>query len=178
MFRNLLQGRPFGHPLHPMIVHLPIGLWMLSFVFDIASRIADDGNWLVRGAYYTMVAGTIGALLAASPGFADFSDMPRDRRGRRVAVWHMVLNLAAVVLYLINIWLRRDDLDRAEVASIPVILSLLDVGLVIVSGYLGWIMLYSDGIGVGRHRRKTSMREEMQSTQVIGAPPGGRGTYI
>ena len=35
MLKQLLQGRPFGHPLHPILVHLPIGLFFLSFAIDV-----------------------------------------------------------------------------------------------------------------------------------------------
>ena len=32
----LLAG-PYGHPLHPMLVTVPIGAWVAATVFDLAS---------------------------------------------------------------------------------------------------------------------------------------------
>ena len=36
----LLAG-PYGHPYHPMLVTAPIGAWVASLVFDIASRLVS-----------------------------------------------------------------------------------------------------------------------------------------
>ena len=36
MLKAFLQGKPFGHPLHPALVHFPIGLFVLSLILDIA----------------------------------------------------------------------------------------------------------------------------------------------
>jgi hypothetical protein len=32
---NLLSGTPIGHPLHPLLVTVPIGAWSSSIVFDL-----------------------------------------------------------------------------------------------------------------------------------------------
>jgi len=67
----------------------------------------------------------------------------------------MVLNLAVVVLYLINLGVRYGQLDAAHVPTLPLVLSLGSMGMLTVSGYLGGMMVYDDGIAVGRHRRWT-----------------------
>ncbi len=35
---------PYGHPFHPMLVTVPIGAWVCSVVFDIATRVAHHGS--------------------------------------------------------------------------------------------------------------------------------------
>jgi uncharacterized membrane protein len=37
MLKAFLQGKPFGHPLHPALVHFPIGLFVLGLILDLAS---------------------------------------------------------------------------------------------------------------------------------------------
>ncbi len=37
---TVLAG-PYGHPFHPILVTVPIGAWVASLVFDVASRIQD-----------------------------------------------------------------------------------------------------------------------------------------
>jgi len=151
--KDLLQGKPLHHPLHPLLVHFPIGLFFFSFVLDLASLIFREAPGLVAGAYYSMALGLIGALIAAVPGFADYFDIRRDHPARRTATWHMRLNLCAVVLYAANLYFRHDQLAATSVPAIGLALSFAGVALLSVSGYLGGKMVYDDGISVGRHRR-------------------------
>src|SRR4029450_7439466 len=68
-----------GHPIHPMLVGLPIGLWIFSFVSDIGFLAGWAGRMWKIVASYTIAAGVVGALLAAVPGFIDFLSIT-DRR--------------------------------------------------------------------------------------------------
>jgi uncharacterized membrane protein/nitrite reductase/ring-hydroxylating ferredoxin subunit len=154
--KTLLEGKPLHHPLHPLLVHFPIGLFFFSFVLDMASLIFRSEPGLVAGAFYSMALGLVGALIAAGPGFVDYSGIRRDHPARRTATWHMLLNLCAVALYAANLYLRRGPLAVASVPTIGLVLSFAGVALLSVSGYLGGTMVYGDGISVGRHRRRTS----------------------
>ena len=158
MIKDLLQGKPFGHPLHTMLVHFPIALLLASFLFDVAALTWSDR--FVRPALYAMALGVVGALLAAAPGFVDYSDIRRDHPGRKTATWHMILNLVAVALYLVNLALRWPRVDESRIGALPLLLSLIGVGLLSVSGYLGGVLVYDQGIGVGRHRRKGKIPRE------------------
>src|SRR5687767_5627788 len=64
-----------GHPIHPMLVAIPIGLWVFSFVCDLFVLSGRTGAWPTV-ALYTMVGGIVGALLAAVPGFIDLLSLP------------------------------------------------------------------------------------------------------
>ena len=156
MVKAFLQGKPLGHPLHPALVHLPIGLFVFSLLLDIASFLATDGEALVRGAYYAMVLGVVTALVAAVPGLADWSDIRADHPAKTTATRHMTLNLIAVVVYVVNVLLRAGQLDEERTPLLPFLMSLLGVALLSVSGYLGGTLVYDDGIAVGRHRRMTA----------------------
>jgi uncharacterized membrane protein len=129
------------HPIHPMLVAIPIGLWIFSFVCDVIRVMgATSPNWIVA-AYYTLVGGIIGALAAAVPGFIDMLSLPRGVK--RIALIHMTVNLIVVGLYVWNAWLRKHGgLDVA------VWLSLVSVSLLAVSGWLGGKMVYVHGVAV------------------------------
>lgn len=58
---TLLAG-PYGHPFHPMLVTVPIGAWVASLVFDIASHTVGDPAFLARGSMWLIALGVIGAL--------------------------------------------------------------------------------------------------------------------
>ena len=133
-----------GHPMHPMLITVPVGLLIFSLICDLGALLsAEIANWHAA-AFYTMVGGFVGALIAAMPGFIDFLSITNERV-RRIAIMHMSFNLIAVTLYGVNIWLRVDGND---VSGTPLLLSLLGVGLLGVSGWLGGSMVYRHGVGV------------------------------
>ena len=129
------------HPIHPMLVPIPIGLWLFSLLCDLVHRFgASSPNWEVVAAY-TLIGGIVGALAAAIPGLVDLLSLPAHVK--RIGIAHMAINLAVVALYVINAWLRRDGVTDAAIG-----LSVLAVALLGVSGWLGGHMVY-----VGPERR-------------------------
>lgn len=133
-----------GHPIHPMLVPIPIGLWLFSLVADfIAMRSAAPETWHAA-ALYTMVGGIIGALAAALPGLVDLLSL-RERPIFSTALAHMGLNLAIVVLYAVNAWLRAHS---AVAANVALGLSVIGILALLVSGWLGGKMVYEAGVAV------------------------------
>jgi uncharacterized membrane protein/nitrite reductase/ring-hydroxylating ferredoxin subunit len=155
MLKALLQGKPFGHPLHPALVHFPIGLFVLSLALDIASYFGVNPNGLFRASIYTLGLGITMGTLAALTGLIDRSDIRLDHPARKTATLHMVLNLASLGLFGINFLLRLGQRDLPVIPLTYLLLSLIGVGMILFSGYLGGTMVYNDGIAVGRHRRYT-----------------------
>ena len=137
-----------GHPIHPMLVTLPIGLWVFSFVADIVFAAGWGGPVWKVVALYTIAGGVVGALLAAVPGFIDFLSI-RDRRVGRIALTHMVLNLLAVALFAVSFYLRI----VSPLGSLPVLVSLAGLIVVGISGWLGGELVYVHQMGVGKPRR-------------------------
>lgn len=169
MLKALLEGKPFGHPLHPALVHFPIGLFVLSLVLDGMTLLVEADNSLVRGAFYAMGVGVIMALVAAVPGLVDWADIRQDHPAKPRATTHMGLNITAVVLYLINLGVRYGRLEAESAPIFPFILSLAGIGILSYSGYLGGNLVYNDGIPGGRHRRHTDTPEK---TIQVAARPG------
>jgi uncharacterized membrane protein len=130
-----------GHPIHPMLVTLPIGLWIFSMICDFGFILTEDTRWAVV-AYFTLGGGIVGALLAAVPGLVDLIGL-QDPRARRVGIYHMVLNLAIVAVQAGNFWLRISD----EGAGIlPRGISIVVVLALIVSGWLGGHLVHVLGV--------------------------------
>jgi nitrite reductase/ring-hydroxylating ferredoxin subunit len=66
-----------------------------------------------------------------------------------------------VMLYGVNLGLRYLGAEQDAYRDwLPIALSFICVGLLSFSGYLGGTMVFDDGIGVGRHRRRTRTPEE------------------
>jgi uncharacterized membrane protein len=132
------------HPLHPILVGIPIGLWVFSLFCDLAMLAgATSTGWQIA-AFYTMVGGLIGALIAAVPGLIDLLSL-HSPRIRTIALTHMTLNLVVVVLYAVNVWLRMSE--PADL-RLPMLLSVIAIVLLAVSGWLGGEMVHVHRVGV------------------------------
>lgn len=133
-----------GHPIHPMLVALPIGLWVFSLACDLISLRVDSNGALETTAFHAMVGGIIGALAAAVPGFIDLLSL-REPPIRKTALIHMALNLTLVAIYVFNVWTRY---EQAMPREISIGLSALGVAILGVSGWLGGKMVYGAGVAV------------------------------
>ncbi len=132
-----------NHPIHPMLVALPIGLWIFALICDVVFATGGAAIWNTV-ALYCVAAGIVGALLAAVPGFIDYLSID-EAAMKRIATYHLLLNLGAVVLFGINLWLR---FRLPENSRIPLLLSIIGVIGIAVSGWLGGEMVYVKGMAV------------------------------
>lgn len=131
------------HPVHAMLVPLPIGLWIFSLVCDIIFYATGLGIWNTV-AVYCMAAGVIGALLAALPGFFDLYKLPASR-AKSLGITHMSINLGIVVLFIADFFWRYNVLPGAVG---PFILSIVGILALGVSGWLGGELVYVHGVAV------------------------------
>lgn len=132
-----------GHPIHPMLVPIAIGGFILSFIFDIVCIATGSTDPWATVAFYTMIGGIVGALAAAIFGFVDLVSLP-EGRARHVGYAHMGLNLTIVALFLWSAWLRHEEVN----GNLPFALSLIGILLLTVSGWLGGKLVYEMGVGV------------------------------
>jgi uncharacterized membrane protein len=126
-----------------MLVPIPIGLWVFSLVCDLIHAGGSSNPAWTTVALYTMGGGIAGALLAAVPGLVDLLSLAPGPR--RTALAHMTINLTVVALYAVNLWLR---LQAPESPGGLIWLSVLAIGLLLISGWLGGKMVYELGIAV------------------------------
>jgi uncharacterized membrane protein len=131
------------HPIHPILVVFPIGLWVFSFVCDLAYAASGHASWY-DAAFYAMAGGIIGGVAAAIPGLIDLLSI-NTPIVRRMGITHMLLNICAVALFSINLFLRT-QMGAGSVA--PVLLSVIGLFLILMSGWLGGQMVYVYGVGV------------------------------
>ena len=132
------------HPIHPMLIVFPVGLWIFSLVSDVIYLMQWGTSVWREVALYTMIGGLVGALLAAIPGLADLLTIS-SARIRKIGVWHMSINLVVVALFALNIWMR---MSGTASESLTVWLSVLGVVLLAVSGWLGGEMVYVHAVAV------------------------------
>ena len=77
------KAKFLGHPIHQMLIVLPLGVLAMSLVFDLIARFANMPN-LHEAAYYMIAAGVISGLVAAVFGAIDFFAIPGGTRAKRI----------------------------------------------------------------------------------------------
>ncbi|MGW2394241.1 DUF2231 domain-containing protein [Streptomyces lydicamycinicus] len=140
---------PYGHPFHPILVTVPIGAWVGSLVFDIASHLVHDPAFLAQGAMWLIALGVIGALAAAMVGFLDLFAIPPGTRAFRVGLMHMTLNLLVTAAYAGNfLWRHAGVGPTGSVGGGVLALNAVSLVVLGVSGYLGGKLAYRYGVRV------------------------------
>jgi uncharacterized membrane protein len=134
----------FGHPLHQMLIVLPLGLLTGAIAFDVLGLLTGNGHW-AEIAYWLIPAGIIGGLAAAPFGLIDWTKIPGGTRARRVGLLHAASNLVVLLLFA-GSWLLRVE-PRAP-AALALALSFAGGALAAVSGWLGGELVNRLGVGV------------------------------
>jgi uncharacterized membrane protein len=133
---HLLRGSWLGHPVHPLLITLPIGTWMTSLVFDLALRDPATARRLIG----------IGLLTTPPTVLAGWADYPLlTRSQRRVGLVHAASNAVGVTMFALAYRAyRREKLRAARGYAIA---GLAAIG---VGGALGGHLSYAQGAGMFR----------------------------
>lgn len=135
----------FGHPVHPILVAFPLGLFATAVVFDLMYVVGGDPLFATVS-YWIMIAGIIGGLAAAPFGLIDWLAIPEQTRAKAIGQLHGLGNAVVLLLFIGSWLLRRDAPERPDMWAH--LLSLAGVGLVLVTGWLGGELVDRLGVGV------------------------------
>lgn len=135
LIRDLLRGKPLGHPAHPIAVLIPAGAWISAAVLDFLPGQEKAAQTLVG----------VGVLAAAPDAAADWSALKQKQQ--RVGLVHWAANLTSVGLYSLSYLQRR----RGKQVSGKV-LGLAGLAIVSGAGYLGGHLAYRQGANVDTTR--------------------------
>jgi nitrite reductase/ring-hydroxylating ferredoxin subunit/uncharacterized membrane protein len=144
MLKSLLNGTPIRHRVHPVLIAVPIGAWMMAAVLD---AIEERAGWreqrgLRVAADTTVGIGVASALPTAITGLADWVDLYDHQR--RVGMAHALLNTVALGCYGASLALRMGGGNRRLARA----LSNTGFGVIAISGSLGGELVYTLGVNV------------------------------
>lgn len=140
---------PYGHPFHPILVTVPIGAWVASLAFDVASRTAGEEAVFAKGAFWLIGIGILGALAAAVFGLMDLLTIPKGTKAFRTGIMHMALNLTVVAIFAVSFLVRRGDIEDPGAVSVGLIaVSVVALAALGLSGWLGGKLTYRYGVRV------------------------------
>jgi len=135
-----------GHPIHPMLIPFPVAFLVGTLASDLVFWGTRNVFW-AQASLWLVGAGIVMALVAALAGFTDFFGEERIR-DLNAAWYHMVGNLTAVVIAIVNFLLRY--VEGADAAILPwgIVLSFVTVGTLLFTGWMGWEMVYRHRVGI------------------------------
>jgi uncharacterized membrane protein len=162
-----------GHPVHPMLIVFPLGLFSTAAAFDIIYLVTNAVRW-TEVAFYVVGAGLVGGIAAAVPGWVDWAAIPARTRAKRVGLVHGVGNVIVLGLFTLSWMLRRPDPSQPPTGAI--VAGVLGVVLISATAWLGGELVERLGVGVddGANLDAPNSLSELPATAK--ARPGDRLT--
>jgi len=140
------KARFAGHPIHPMLIVFPLGLFVAAVAFDIICKLSGKSVFAAVS-YWSIAGGIIGGLAAAVFGFWDWLTIPGGTRAKIIGAWHGVSNVIVVLLFAIS-WLLRWNDPMHLPRILPFIIGLVAIALGAMAGWMGGELVFRLGVGV------------------------------
>ena len=131
--KDFLHGTWLGHPLHPLLVQVPVGTWLSAGLLDAVPPLRPAATAMIG-------TGVVAAVPAALAGAADWSE--QEPGVRRLGALHALLNTVALGFYVGSLVARgkgRGGLGR--------VLSYSGLGMATLSASIGGHMSYAQSAG-------------------------------
>lgn len=142
------KAKILGHPIHQMLVPFPFGLLATAVIFDIVYLVWGNPT-MAMVAYWMIVAGIIGGLIAAPFGLVDFLAIPRGTRAKSVGMTHGLGNVIVLLMFAASWWLRNENTRDAYVPTTgALVLSFAGFVLAAMTGWLGGELVDRLSVGV------------------------------
>lgn len=140
------RAKVLGHPIHPMLVVLPLGLFVGAVVFD-AIYLWRGSSTVTAVGYWNIAGGIVGGLLAAIFGLIDWLAIPARTRAKRIGLWHAGSNVVAILAFAFVWWSRYSS---GHLATTSGLFTIEVIALIIgaVGGWLGGELVDRLGVGV------------------------------
>lgn len=135
-----------GHPVHQMLVVIPLGLWAMAVIFDVITMFRSSAD-LSIASYWNIVAGCIAAVVVALFGLIDWTKIPNRTRAKKVGLMHAGTNVAVLVLFIIAAGMRSDN-PGYVVTGGSLVIQLIAFALAGLGGWFGGELVDAYGIGV------------------------------
>jgi len=141
------RAKVFGHPVHQMLIVVPLGMFVGAVVFDGVYYFGGRHPRWADVSYWMIVTGLIGGVLAAVPGWVDWFAIPKGTRAKAIGLWHGLGNGIGVLgLFGASWWFRRPDPTNPP--DLALLLSVLGLLTGTATAWLGGELVDRLGIGV------------------------------
>ena len=126
------------HAQHPVIIHFPIALFIISVAFDLFG-IWRRNPTMVKAAYYNLVAAALTAPVAIATGLTAWQWQLEGAKLKGNLLLHMVFALSAsAMIWLLCGWrISQRKLPQRTPGLIYIFFALVTVLLIAIAGHLG-----------------------------------------
>ena len=135
-----------GHAVHPMLIPLPLGMFLGTLIFDVVHLVTDDLQFATVS-FFMAVLAVAGGIAAAATGAVDFKNIPKGTRAKRVGLVHAIGNDIVIALFAVSAFLRYRA-DDYEPSTLALALTFAGAALSFVTGWLGGELVERLGVGV------------------------------
>ena len=166
------RAKVAGHAAHAIMIVFPLGLLSTAVIFDVVYLLTDNSTFALVS-YWMIVAGLIGGLAAAVPGWIDWFAIPSRTRAKSVGLVHGLGNVLVLLLFAVSWLFRRDEAGYVP-SMIALALSFIAFLIAGVTGWLGSELVERLGVGVynGAHLNSPNTLSGRPATDINGE--GGR----
>ena len=140
------KAKLLGHPIHQMVIVLPLGLLIAAWLADIALFLTGRAV-LAEVAYWNTIGGIATGLFAAIFGFIDWLGVPMNTRAKRIGLWHASFNVLMLLLFIGSLLIRHNIAGHIPNA-LAFICATIAIGIGSISGWLGGELVNRLGIGL------------------------------
>ncbi len=139
--------RLLGHPLHPITVHVPLGLLLAAPLWDVLGLALGDPTWWTVS-FWTVALGCAASLPSIATGLAELAALPRGDPAGPAVERHLYCAVGAIAAFGSSLLFRGPHAAPAG-ADLALALALAWSGwaLLAVAGYLGGELVYGRGLG-------------------------------
>lgn len=145
--KEVVQGRPLGHPSHPMFVHFPVAFYLAVVVFDVMSRLTPTPGLVLAGTYL-IVGAALASVILVITGLVDWWGMVPGSAKRRIATRHMILQFITFGFFATILVLRWPERDALEAETTWIVLGVIGYLVLVVGQWLGGVLVYQKGMRV------------------------------
>lgn len=140
--------RILGHPPHPIINHLPLGLLPAAIPLDVAGLWSGATFWWAAS-FWNIVMGLAAGIAAAVAGMLDYAAYVEGRRPQNLTVVHLTLMLSAGGVFAVGLIVRGGP-EPGDATARWLAMSMDAVGALLLAagGWYGGELVYGHGTGV------------------------------
>jgi uncharacterized membrane protein len=143
----LVRGLP-GHPLHPPLTDVTVGLYTGASASAVLAALGVSEENLVTAWWLALVGGLIVTVPTALTGLLEWLAITRGTPLWRTATLHLTAMVSATVFFLIAAVVGHDAYLHRAVEAGPIIVTLIGFGLLTLGGWLGGAIVFTFGMRV------------------------------
>jgi uncharacterized membrane protein len=164
--RDLVAGLP-GHPTHPPLTDVVIGLYTGAVAFAVVSAVGVAEQDLAVAWWLALVGGLVATIPTAVTGIVDWVTITRGTPRFRTATAHLASMVAATVVFAAAAVVGHGGYVDREVTALGLLLTVIGFGALTVGGWLGGTIVYVHGMRV-------LGSVDQPATQAVKPDPTGR----